>query len=69
MATLPQASLVSAIFPKVFACFVSVCHILVIITAFQAIHWQKDYDLLKARSSIVFLAVKYFKIKIYILFL
>ena len=39
---------IGAIFPTAFAHFLSLCHILVILTIFQILHQQKDYDLLKA---------------------
>ena len=46
-----------------------VCHSLIIISIFQILRQQKDYDLLKVQMMVSILAIKYFKIKIHILFL
>ena len=40
------------IFLTTFAPFVSLCHILVILTIFQTLHQQKDYDLPKAQMMV-----------------
>lgn len=58
---------IGAIFPTVFAHFVSLCHISVILKIFQTLHQQKDYDPLKAQMISIF-RNKVFLIKVCALF-
>ena len=49
----PEASKsVGVIFPTALAPFLFLCHILVILTIFQILHQQKDYDSLKAQIMV-----------------
>ena len=57
------------IFPIIFAYFVSLCHILIILPVIQTLHHQKYYDLLKSQMMVsIFEQLKYFLIKVCTLF-
>lgn len=44
-----QNASIGAVFPKAFAAFISLCHILVTLAVFQILHQQNGYDSLKAQ--------------------